>query len=256
MPDYVFAADAAGAERYRLGVLQDLFDPQTFAALDEIGVHLGQTCLEVGPGAGSVLFWLARQVGPTGKVVAADIDPRHLAAVSEPNIEIRQADVIADDLGENGFDLAHARFVLMHLPGRERAMRNLVRAVRPGGWVVTEDTNFEVCLSDDPAADRVFRAVPAMYVALGADGSFGRRAAALMGAVGLVDVRTRTNTAVARGGSRRATLIRLSMARTRDRLIATGIASAADLDHLDRALTDPGFWWHDYTVTSTWGRKP
>ena len=255
MPEYVFAADADGAERTRLGILQDQFDPQTFAVLDEIGVRPGQTCLEVGPGAGSVLLWLARQVGPTGRVVAADIDPRHLAAITEPNIEICRANVVADDLGDGIFDVAHARFVLLHLPERERALRNIVRAVRPGGCVMIEDPDFTMCVSDDPAANRVFRAVEPMYAAVGADASFGRRAAPLMEKVGLVDVRTRTNTDVARGGSRRATLIRLSMRRIRDRLLDTGVASAADLDCLDELLTDPGFWWHDYTVTSTWGRK-
>ena len=78
-----FAADAeADDELARLKLLEALCDPWTFRHLDGVGVRQGWRCLEVGAGAGSVVRWLSERVGPTGKVVAADLDPRFLGDIS------------------------------------------------------------------------------------------------------------------------------------------------------------------------------
>ena len=91
-----FAASAeAGDELARLRLIENAFDPQTFRYLDSIGVGEGWRCLEVGSGAGSVVRWLANRVGPTGHVIAADIDPKFLGDLCEPNIEVRRCDTPA-----------------------------------------------------------------------------------------------------------------------------------------------------------------
>ena len=40
-------------------------------------------CLEVGAGGGSIAHWLCQAVGPTGRVLATDIDPG-LVAIDAP----------------------------------------------------------------------------------------------------------------------------------------------------------------------------
>jgi hypothetical protein len=80
---YLLNNQQAEAER-RLDALSELFDPATFRHLAAVGVTAGWVCWEVGAGGASVPAWLAEQVGPSGRVVASDIDtawmPAHGAA--------------------------------------------------------------------------------------------------------------------------------------------------------------------------------
>ena len=74
-----FAADyEQSQERERLRRLEAMSDRTTIRALDTVGVGPGWHCLEVGAGGGSVARLLGERVGPTGRVVAADLDPRFL----------------------------------------------------------------------------------------------------------------------------------------------------------------------------------
>src|SRR5689334_10923853 len=68
--------DQAGV---RLAALATLFDPSTFRHLDALGVGPGWRCWEVGAGGRSVPDGLAARVGPTGAVLATDVDTARLA---------------------------------------------------------------------------------------------------------------------------------------------------------------------------------
>lgn len=116
-----------------------LFDPTTFRHLAALGFGPGWRCWEVGAGGNSVVSWLAEQVGPTGKVVATDIDTSRLAAVDRPPVEVRVHDVGAEEPPGEGFDLVHARLVLVHVPDRERVLDSMIRALRPDGTLLIED---------------------------------------------------------------------------------------------------------------------
>ena len=49
-------------------------------------------------GAGSIVRWLEQRVGPSGKVVALDTDPRFLRGSGSSTIEILQGDICDTDL--------------------------------------------------------------------------------------------------------------------------------------------------------------
>ncbi len=59
------------------------------------GVGPGWRCWEVGAGGPTVSAWLARRVGPTGSVLATDIDLSRFGA-SPPGVSVRVHDVVAD----------------------------------------------------------------------------------------------------------------------------------------------------------------
>ena len=82
----------------RLILYEQIWDPITICHLEINGVSEGWHCLEVGAGAGSIAKWLSARVGPAGKVVATDINTRFLNRLSLPNLEIRQHDIVKDDL--------------------------------------------------------------------------------------------------------------------------------------------------------------
>jgi 2-polyprenyl-3-methyl-5-hydroxy-6-metoxy-1,4-benzoquinol methylase len=94
----------------------------------------------VGAGGGSIAEWLAGQVGPDGRVLATDIDTRFLEQLShKKNVEVRRHDIVSDSLPERAFDLVHARLVLLHLPERDRVLGRMAAALKPGGWLLTEE---------------------------------------------------------------------------------------------------------------------
>jgi len=86
-----FAADAAfEAEDERLRLVEAYADPITVRHIAAIGVLPGWRCLEVGAGRGSITRMLAERVGPNGRAVATDINPRFLANLKVSNVEVRR----------------------------------------------------------------------------------------------------------------------------------------------------------------------
>src|SRR5687767_5144833 len=129
------------AERERLAAIEAGLDPITIQCLEKIGVGEGWRCLEVGAGAGSIAAWLCRRVGPNGKVVATDLQTKFLEAIDAPNLEIRKHDITREELEAGAFDFVSARKVLEHLADPSAALRRMAAALRPGGWLLVEDTD-------------------------------------------------------------------------------------------------------------------
>lgn len=84
--------------------------------------------------------WLAEQVGPSGRVVASDIDTSWMPADGVA-FEVLRHDIGIDGPPAGGFDLVHARLLLTHVPARAAALATMVRALRPGGWLLLEDAD-------------------------------------------------------------------------------------------------------------------
>jgi ubiquinone/menaquinone biosynthesis C-methylase UbiE len=144
---YAIAGGLAGKER--LDVLHRVHGPATCELLDSIGVKRGARCLDAGCGGGHVSRELARRVGETGAVVGIDLDDVVLElarsdalAADTTNVEFRTSD--ASDLEMSGFDLVFARFLLSHVDDAATVVRALVRALKPGGMMVVEDTDISV----------------------------------------------------------------------------------------------------------------
>ena len=132
------SAEPAGV---RLEAISVLFDPSTFRHAKRLGIRPGWRCWEVGAGSPTVPTWLADQVGPRGSVLATDIDLSRLAGAAGSPYDVRRHDVGSDEPPPGPFDLIHARLVLVHVPLRAQALLNLVRVLRPGGWLLVEDAD-------------------------------------------------------------------------------------------------------------------
>jgi hypothetical protein len=84
--------------RQRLELLEACYDAASVKRASGLGVREGWRCLDAGAGHGLFARWLSTQVGAAGSVVAADLDTRLLADITEPNIEVRQTDLVSDPL--------------------------------------------------------------------------------------------------------------------------------------------------------------
>ena len=82
--DHRYLLDNARAEAgERFAWLAELFDGVTRGHFDRIGVTAGWRCWEVGAGGRSIPEALTAVVGPTGYVLATDIDPWSVRVAAE-----------------------------------------------------------------------------------------------------------------------------------------------------------------------------
>ena len=245
----------------RFDAFATLFDPTTFRHIEALGIEPGWRCWEVGAGGTSVMSWLARKVGPDGTVVATDIDTSRLAPVDHPPVETRVHDVGAQEPPGEGFDLVHARLVLVHVPDRDRALRSMIQALRPGGWLLIEDADpaLQPLTCPDESgpeqrlANRLRRGFRGLLAERGADLAYGRRLPRLLREAGLHEVEADGFFPMA---SPACTALEAATVRQiRDRLLDAGLATAEEIEqHL--ANVEAGDM--DLTTApmiSAWGRK-
>jgi SAM-dependent methyltransferase len=182
------------AERARLDSLTALYDPGSLAVCDSLGLAPGWRCLDVGAGTGTLALALAERVAPKGTVVALDIDTRFLEPLATPQLEPVALDVTERPLPQAEFDLVHARLLLEHLPARGDVLSNMIRAAKPGGWVLVEDFDWATALIVDPPSDvhrRVASAIRSVFTRQGYDPHYGRSLPRRLRTAGLTDVGTR-----------------------------------------------------------------
>lgn len=94
-----------------------------------------RTVLEVAAGTGSLLPRLVDVAGPSGRVVALDRSIGMLHRVRTPVPRV-QADAQRLPVRPGSVDVAVAAFVLFLLPDAERAVREIARVMRPGGYLL------------------------------------------------------------------------------------------------------------------------
>jgi len=246
----------------RFDSLAACYDPVTARHLEEIGVTEGWRCLEVGGGGGSIARWLSRRVGETGSVLVTDIEPRWMGGLHEANVEVRVHDIVSDPLPEATFDLIHARLVLVHLPGRRQALDSMLRALRPGGWVLVEEfvdspPNVTGVGPEEAACfERVHEAMVALIIESGADIDWGRQVYGELRRRGCTQLAAEGFFELWPGGSTGIQLHRANCDQLADRLVASGHSTPAELDTFRRLLDDPALTVNSLTLISTRGQKP
>jgi SAM-dependent methyltransferase len=126
------------AERYER--IDRLFSDLTQAALHLAAAQPGERVIDIGCGSGTTMLELARQVGPSGYVLGADISRQlaekareRIAAAAIRNAEVVLSDVSTHGFAPNSFDLAFSRFGVMFFSDPIAAFTNLRKAMKPGG---------------------------------------------------------------------------------------------------------------------------
>ena len=118
--------------------------------VDTLGLSEGMTVLDAGCGPGRLTVPLAKDVGPTGQVVALDIQAGMLARVKVKveeahcsNVSFVAAALGDDALPEGHFDRAVLVTVLGEIPDRAAALGALFRALKPGGILAIVEVIFD-----------------------------------------------------------------------------------------------------------------
>jgi len=154
----------APEEQQRLSTLNRLLNE---SSLREIAIRPGERVIDFGAGLAQLTRDMAQRLG------------------EEALIELRAGDVLAPPLEApewGSFDLAHARFVLEHVPEPLNVVRAMVRAVRPGGRIVLEDDDHWVLrMWPEPVeCALMWRSYVESFSRIGNDPQVGRKLVALL----------------------------------------------------------------------------
>src|SRR5215469_687036 len=245
----------------RFAALSTIYDRGTVRHLEDLGVASGWHCLEIGGGSGTIAKWLADRVGPTGHVLATDLDTRFLEPLKGPNLEVRRHNIGTDPLPEITFDLIHTRLVLMHVPERDGALRKMISSLKPGGWLLMEE--YESCsMLPDPVANPneiILETHLAMLRLLEDNGvnlRYGRLLSGLLRAHGLSCVGAEAQLFLWQGGSAGIALMRANLEQLRETMIERNYITRQEFNRDLAQLDDPDLLMPSSILWSVWGRRP
>jgi len=122
--------------------LKTWLGPATDIMLHMAEVKEGYQVLDIAAGAGEQSITAAEKVGPKGSVLATDFAPKILGFALElakkngiHNIETKEMDGENLTLPDNSFDTVISRVGLIFFPDQQKALKEMLRVLKPGGFV-------------------------------------------------------------------------------------------------------------------------
>jgi Methyltransferase domain. len=178
-------------------------------------------------------------------------------------VEVLEHDIVSGGLPADAFDLVHSRLVLDLIPDRKIALRNMVRAVKPGGWVVVEEFDSITSVPDSVIGESgvaVFRRIQdAMFMSWnekGIDAYLGRKILMELRSCGLEQLGGEGRVFMRQGGSDGTIGWRMSVESLRKDFLTGQFATNEEIDAHLRQLDDPELAYMSPLMMATWGRRP
>jgi len=120
----------------------------------------GVTVLDVGSGAGFDVHHAGRQVGPAGQVIGVDMTPAMLAisrtaagSAGLDNVAFRQGRIEQLPVADASVDVVISNGVINLCPDKEAVYREVLRVLKPGGYVQIADVMVQLPVPDEARAD-------------------------------------------------------------------------------------------------------
>ena len=123
-------------------------EPEARRIIADLGLPPGSKGLDVGCGVGLYGLWLAEAVGSAGHVIGMEpqaerVDAARSLVSGQPageRLEFRVGDGTAIPLPDGSVDWVWCGDVLHHIVETERALREFLRVVRPGGRIIVKES--------------------------------------------------------------------------------------------------------------------
>ncbi len=124
----------------RQHLLAQLLNPVCEPIVRKSSPPTGARCLDLGCGQGSTTRWL-HEVWNAAETVGVDFDPNLIdyarSVTPEPSsISYQQGNAMQLDFPDASFDAIFLRYLLVHVPDPDAAIREMLRVVKPGGIIV------------------------------------------------------------------------------------------------------------------------
>lgn len=164
----------------------------------KLRVRPGNKVLDVGCGPGTDTIPLARQVGPSGQIIGVDNDNMMIAeaeqraqkaGVSDWVIH-KTADALELPFESDYFDACRAERLFEHLLNPAKALSEMVRVTKSGGWIVVLDSDWGTFSIDANETETERRLVHFFTEHSLNNGYSGRQLYRLFKQQGLVDIST------------------------------------------------------------------
>ena len=119
-------------------------------------IHVGETVVDIGCGAGMDLLLAARRADSNGRAVGIDMTPemRERASAAADTLHLHQVEVMEGDatslpIPNDSVDVVISNGVLNLVPEKDKAFAEVVRILRPGGRLQLADIVVQAPLSED-----------------------------------------------------------------------------------------------------------
>jgi len=123
------------ARVYEEFFLPALFQEWAPIVTEAAQIQNGHRAIDVACGTGALAIEISEHIGPQGSVIGVDINDGmlNIARDKAPNIEWQIAPAELLPYEDSRFDCAVCQFGLMYFDNREKALREMMRVLRPGG---------------------------------------------------------------------------------------------------------------------------
>ena len=195
MIEYTLQGGDEGANR--LDILSNTLQLSTENFLKTLGIHEGANCLDLGCGTGRVTCIIAKIIGNRGNVLGLDINEKNIQlavesakakAIKNVNFKYFDAYLLREKFV---YDVIYSRFLLSHLTNPKKVLQNTLDALKPGGLILIEDTDFAGHFSNPKSDD--FNHYINLYERLlrtrRADANIGQKLVWLLNEVGFTEVK-------------------------------------------------------------------
>jgi ubiquinone/menaquinone biosynthesis C-methylase UbiE len=235
-----------------LDTVQKLLNKFKRLTYEQMHVQPGQKVLDVGCGPGTDTIPLAQWVGTSGQVIGVDYNTDMISEAEKRAIEAdvsawvihKHADANALPFESDYFDACRCERLFEHLHDTVKALSEMVRVAKSGGWIVVLDADWGSLSIDTSEIETERRYVRLFTEHMANNGYSGRQLYRLFKQQGLVDVSAQmcgvpfTDYAFARQV--------MIMDRFEREVMASGIVTAQDLDRLhtcwEQANVDGAFF--------------
>jgi len=238
---YVLAVGEKG--NHRLNTLNKVYGSFSQNLIKRIKLLKSMKVLSLGCGNGNMEVWLAEQVGPEGDITAIDISQDQLNIAKErakengiENIKFLQGDASKINY-ENQFDLVYTRFMLVHLPLPQQAVKQMCKALKPGGVILCEEmiNSWTFSYPDNPELNRAVKLINSIGDKRNVDYDFGLKLYSLFYKQTLKNIQINISNPVFSRGEEKE-LLALSIIESKDNYIKEKLIDESEINQMIKEL--------------------
>jgi ubiquinone/menaquinone biosynthesis C-methylase UbiE len=232
-----YAIDERNPERQQL--LAKLLNPPTREVLARLPAMAGARVLDLGCGQGNTTRCLAEVLEPAECIGleydAALVDYADTRLENPLSVRFQQGDATELAFADASFDVVFCRYLLIHMADPVRVVREMMRVVRPGGFVVAYEADFSIELSYPHCA--ALASINKVWHGLFQNPSAGRRLVHYFREAGASDIHAGALMQLEHDATTVKRVYRLTAEATGPTAEAKGVLTATEVEEMIEGLT-------------------